>query len=156
MTNLEKALTLVFGAEGGYVNDPQDPGGETKYGISKRAHPNVDIKNLTMADAAGIYAAEYWNVPRCDDWAWPLCAYVFDTAVLQGPTTAIRLLQKAAGLSQTGILPRNQVVAIQRRDQRELCGMFLADRALRFTGTKNFDHYGRGWFKRLFLIAMDT
>ncbi len=55
------ALKFALKWEGGYVNDPDDPGGETKYGISKRAHPEVDIKNLTVAQAGEIYKREYWD-----------------------------------------------------------------------------------------------
>ena len=50
----------VLKREGGYVNDPDDPGGETKYGISKRAHPDVDIASLTPESAAEIYKDYYW------------------------------------------------------------------------------------------------
>lgn len=56
----QKGMVLAFQWEGGYVNDPQDPGGETKYGISKRFHPNVNIKALTPDQATQIYYNEYW------------------------------------------------------------------------------------------------
>ena len=46
--------------EGGYVNDPTDPGGETNYGISKRAYPKIDIKALTKHEAVKIYYKDYW------------------------------------------------------------------------------------------------
>jgi Glycosyl hydrolase 108/N-acetylmuramoyl-L-alanine amidase len=60
--NLQAALDFVLGddIEGGYVNNPADPGGETKFGICKRYHPDVDIKNLSREGAMAIYAREYW------------------------------------------------------------------------------------------------
>jgi len=75
--------------------------------------------------------------------------------VNQGASTAIKLLQKTLGTVQDGILGNNTLAAIKKADAVELCSMFLADRALRYTGTRNFDVYGRGWFKRLFKIAME-
>ena len=56
----------VIKHEGGYVNDPSDPGGETKYGISKKAYPKVDIKNLTLDDAIEIYKDDYWLPAKVD------------------------------------------------------------------------------------------
>ncbi len=79
--NFERALKLVLDHEGGYVNDPDDPGGETKYGISKRAYPSLDIKNLTVEQAAGIYWRDYWDACSCDQLAYPMDITVFDTAV---------------------------------------------------------------------------
>lgn len=150
----DKAFQHIINAEGGYVNHPDDPGGETKYGITKRDHPHLDIKNLTVADAKAIYKQNYWLAARCDDLPWPLSLYVFDAAVNQGPGTAVRLLQKSLGVAQDGVIGNNTRMAIQRADQDELSAMYLADRALRYTGTRNFDIFGRGWLKRLFLLAM--
>lgn len=67
--------------DGGYTNDPDDPGGETKWGISKRAYPNEDIKNLTPERALQIYASDYWDKAGCDDIPFPLNVVVFDSAV---------------------------------------------------------------------------
>ena len=61
----ETAIAFVLNEEGGYSNDPRDPGGETNFGISKRAHPQVDIKNLTLEEAESIYRYEHtaWDLP---------------------------------------------------------------------------------------------
>lgn len=67
--------------DGGYSNDALDPGGETKYGISKRAHPNEDIKNLTPERALDIYQTDYWNPIGGDNLPIPTCVVAFDTAV---------------------------------------------------------------------------
>lgn len=152
--SFDKAFEHVVGLEGGYVNDPRDPGGETKYGITKRDHPNVDIPNLTMDQAKDIYRAGYWIPARCDDLPWPLAAFVFDAAVNQGPGASIKMLQKSLNVSQDGVIGNNTLASLKRADQRELCAMFMANRALRYTGTQNFDVYGLGWFKRLFAITM--
>lgn len=82
--NFDKALSFTLLHEGGYSFDPNDPGGETNFGISKRYHPKVDIKNLTKDQAANIYLQEYWIPMKCDDLASPLDIVVFDSAVNPG------------------------------------------------------------------------
>ena len=62
----ETAIAFVLSEEGGYSNDPNDPGGETNFGISKRSHPNVDIKNMTQDEAESIYKYLYWDACRCE------------------------------------------------------------------------------------------
>ena len=64
-TSFDEIIEVVLHHEGGYVNDPKDPGGETNYGISKRAYPDVDIKNLTEDGAKDIYRRDYWEKYRC-------------------------------------------------------------------------------------------
>ncbi len=80
-----KALNFVLKWEGGYVNDKHDPGGETKYGISKRAYPHLNIKSLTKEQAAEIYRRDFWNQVGCDDCKDPrLALSQFDAAVNVG------------------------------------------------------------------------
>ncbi len=80
---------------GGYTNDPTDPGGETKYGIAKRYHPSLDIKNLTPEQAASIYATEYWDAAGCDSLSFPFNAAVFDTSVNCGVQRALDWMKQA-------------------------------------------------------------
>ena len=84
MEKFRKSLAFTLPHEGGYVNNPKDPGGETKWGISKRAYPNLDIANLAHIDAANIYAKDYWDACGCDALPFPFCSAVFDSAVLCG------------------------------------------------------------------------
>ena len=91
-----RAVEVVLAHEGGYVNDPRDPGGETKWGISKRSYPSLDIANLTREDAIAIYYRDWWRryeYDRLQDDA--VATKVFDLAVNMGPATAHRLLQEA-------------------------------------------------------------
>lgn len=81
--NFSLACRFVLKHEGGYSNDINDPGGETNFGISKRYHPNVDIKNLTEKDAAEIYFKQYW-LPTCDNLSFPQDMIYFDTFVNMG------------------------------------------------------------------------
>lgn len=88
--DLKKALTFVLKWEGEYSNDPNDPGGETKWGISKKAYPDEDIKNLTRERALEIYATDYWLAAGCDTLPFPANVAVFDTAVNCGVNRAVR------------------------------------------------------------------
>ena len=81
--NFTLALTFSLRWEGGdkYTNDPVDPGGETKYGISKRAYPDVDIKSLTLEEATLLYKKDYWDKAGCESMEKQLAIVVFDSAV---------------------------------------------------------------------------
>lgn len=92
--NFDKALAFVLKWEGGYSNDPDDPGGETNFGIDKRSHPNIDVKNLTIDQAREIYKTEYWFNCDCQRKEWPLDIIVFDTAVNMGQKRAGILYQE--------------------------------------------------------------
>src|SRR5690349_15926724 len=90
----KRGLEFVLQHEGGYVNDPNDPGGETRWGISKIAHPKEDIKNLTKERAAEIYFHEYW-LPYAAEWSWPISICVFDSVVNCGPQGLEKILRLA-------------------------------------------------------------
>jgi lysozyme family protein len=155
-TPFDKAFALVVGQEGGYSNDPADPGGETRYGITKRDHPDLDIKNLTLDQAKAIYLREYWTPAHCDVLPPALAIMLFDSAVNQGVVTAQRMLQMALGTSPDGVIGPHCVYQISKSDLRELSALFMAERVLRYARTNNFDRYGRGWMKRLFEIHADA
>lgn len=150
------AFEHVVGLEGGYVNDPRDPGGETKFGITKRDHPQENIRNLTLGRAKEIYFKEYWAPVRASELPWPLARLVFDSAVNQGVATSVKLLQKAAGVLPDGVVGPKTLAAVERAELGELCALFLAERGLKYMRTANFSIYGRGWLKRLFKLAMEV
>lgn len=150
----DKALAIVLRHEGGYVNDPRDPGGETKYGISKRAYPNVDIANLTVEDAAAIYRRDYWDKLRPDELPADLAVVLFDTAVNQGVSRAIRLLQKACGVAQDGVMGPNTIAAANR--MKDIVVRLSAERAIAYANTANFDTFARGWLRRAIATALEA
>lgn len=90
-----KAIEFVLRHEGGYSNDPNDPGGETNWGISKRSYPDRDIKNLTIDQAKDIYYNDYWLKNDCEIREWPLDLILFDTAVNMGSKRAKVLQQES-------------------------------------------------------------
>lgn len=86
-----------FDAEGGYSNNPDDPGGETKYGISKRAHPELDIKNLTLEEAIDIYRSDYWDFYNLDAYPSPLCICLLDAYVQHRPSVVKPMISQCNG-----------------------------------------------------------
>lgn len=89
------AVSRVLEDEGGTENAPDDPGGITRFGISAREYPTLDIANLTRADAIAIYYRDYWRPFGLDAAPGPIAAKVFDLAVNIGPSHAIGCLQRA-------------------------------------------------------------
>ena len=149
------AVAIVLAEEGGYVNDQQDPGGETKYGISKRQFPDVDIAALTQQQASALYERHYWDVCKCGELPWPLALFVFDSAVNQGCDAAKKMLQRALNVPQDGVLGSRTMDAA-RASRPWHAARFMAYRAMRYQGTRNFDRFGEGWLIRLFRVAMEA
>lgn len=155
MDAFERAFAIVVGEEGGYVNDPRDPGGETKYGVSKRSYPNEDIRGMTLDRARAIYRRDYWDKVRGDELPWPWALAVFDSAVNQGTATAVLMMQDAAGVMADGVIGPRTLEAVRNSNDRHFA-RFMARRALRYTQTRNFQTYGNGWLTRLFVIAREA
>ena len=122
----ERAVSVVLAHEGGYVNDPRDPGGETKYGISKRSYPSLDIANLTREDAIAIYYRDWWQrygYGRLQDET--VATKLLDMAVNMGPATAHRLLQEVLvflgyDIAVDGIIGPQTIGATNKADPKRL------------------------------------
>lgn len=95
--DFQQAVAFVLAQEGGYVNDPADPGGETKYGITKRSYPYLDIATLTREQAIGLYYVDYWEASGAPGLPMPLALVVFDTAVNVGVSRAQDWLAQSGG-----------------------------------------------------------
>ena len=154
--SFDKAFEILIGHEGGYVNNPNDPGGETKFGVSKRAYPTVDIANLTLDDAKAIYLRDYWKPVRADDLPYPVALAVFDMAVNSGVMAAVMCLQEAVGAKQDGRFGPATLAAVTRKPERELLVDFFAYRNIRNTEIKHWDHFKLGWSRRLFSLILQT
>ena len=118
MTNLETALVFSLKWEGGYSFDKDDPGGETNYGISKRAHPDLDIKNLTMPLVVEIYRKEYWEPAGCDNLDLPLAVCVFDTSVNMGVRKALQFLKETKEPIAYTTLRRNRYYELAKNNPK--------------------------------------
>ena len=151
--SFDTAFRFTIGHEGGYVNDVRDPGGETKFGISKRSYPNLDIKSLTLDQAQAIYKRDYWQQASCDRMPPVVAVAVFDAAVHHGPKTAVKLLQRALKVADDGEYGRITHGTLQSRDTNETLELLLSERAIYLTTCPAWPTYKRGWLKRLFSLA---
>lgn len=154
----DQAIEFVFKHEGGYVNDPLDPGGETKFGISKRSWPHIDIKNLTYDQAAEIYRDNYWDEVGGDLLPYSIALAVFDFAVNSGVSTAVKCLQTQVGAVPDGKFGPNTLREIQEEirivGEKRIAIKLCSDRADYFVSiVKSRPHmvrFLRGWMSRVF------
>jgi lysozyme family protein len=155
MDVFEKALKIILLHEGGYVNDPDDPGGETNFGISKRAYPNVDIKNLTEQEAGRIYKKDYWEVAKCDQIEnAQIAVHVFDMAVNAGVKRSVELLQRAVGTIVDGRIGPMTLKAVNGHPrQSELVWRYKYERVCHYAriAGKNtkLAKFLNGWISRV-------
>lgn len=154
LSNFDRAIPILLEEEGGLSDNPKDPGGLTKYGISQRAYPSVDIRALTPATAAAIYARDYWPACGADKLPWPLCLFVFDHAVNAGSVTAIKCLQRAARVGSDGELGTLTLGAVAAADLRLLCRQFNVERCRYYTRLAGFPTFGLGWMGRVASVAL--
>lgn len=139
----------VLSHEGGYVNDPNDPGGETKWGISKRSYPHLNIKDLTRQDAIAIYQRDFWQRVQGDKLPVPFVFQALDAAVNHGIGNAVRWMQRAAGVADDGVIGPVTLAAVARQEPADLVLLFNAERLEFYAKLKNFDNFGRGWTIRV-------
>tara|TARA_B100000287_G_scaffold228562_1_gene215468 strand:- start:3056 stop:3529 length:474 start_codon:yes stop_codon:yes gene_type:complete len=153
MNTFDEIIEKVLEHEGGYVNDPDDPGGETKYGIAKKFNPDVDIKNLTIEGAKEIYYEKYWKPSKADQLPDRLKHIYFDMVVNFGQGGAVRVLQQAAiskghDIKVDGGIGPNTIKAIQNVETDRV----RAYRVLKFANIvikrPTQEKFWLGWFRR--------
>jgi lysozyme family protein len=149
--DFDVAMQLIKRLEGGYVNDSKDKGGETKFGISKNAYPDLDIANLTYREAVAIYRRDYWDTIRGDDLPPAVALIVFDHAVNAGVSVAAKLLQDLVGVSQDGIVGPHTIsfTEIWFYSKPFQTVRLLSEKRLRFyKRLRDYDIWGKAWDKR--------
>lgn len=158
MSNLfyKTAVPHILDVEGGYVDNPYDPGGETKYGISKAAYPDLDIASLTESQAIEIYRKDYWvpTAGRIEDLSPQIAFVLFDWAVNSGLKVGVKKLQELLHITQDGnIGPKTREALMAFPDKNALTVNLLAARAMFYTQLKTWPKFGVGWMRRLFSVA---
>lgn len=147
--NFDQAFEVLLKHEGGYAADHRDPGGETKFGISKRSYPGEDIAGMTIERAKQIYLRDYWGPAGCDAVPDALKLQLFDTTVHSGVTMAIKTLQRAAYADADGILGPHTLMAVQSMPASRLIARFNGFRLEFLTGLPTWAEFGRGFAKRI-------
>lgn len=154
----ERLIGMILNHEGGYVNDPVDPGGETKYGISKRTYPYLDIKNLTVDQAKDIYYRDWWKPLRCPEIKHDRIAQKhLDTSINVGPRNGVRILQRALcdvgeAVVVDGIIGPKTLAATNRTDPDKLLATMRYQQAQFYKRIINRNpelaRFERGWMNR--------
>ena len=153
LTQFDDIIEVVLHNEGGYVNDPKDPGGANNFGIAKRSHPDVDIKNLTKEDAKRIYYQDYWMKNRVPQLPDELKHIYFDMCVNQGRGRAVKILQQAANAKGAelkvdgGLGPKtlSAMKGVELQRVRAYRVKYYADLVTRKPDLEKFYY---GWFRR--------
>lgn len=151
--DFDQAFERLIAHEGGYVNHPDDPGGETNWGITARtARANGytgSMRELTRRQAREIYRVAYWGRARADDYDPAIGFQLFDAAVNHGIGNAIRFLQRAVGVADDGIVGPQTVAAINSMETTDVLARFNAERLDFYTRLSTWPSFGRGWARRV-------
>lgn len=160
----DRALAHVLEMEGGYTDDPHDPGGPTNLGITlgvfaswrkvtltaaNRASLVRDLKAIDRATVREIYRRRYWDAARCAELPAPLAFLHFDAAVNHGVGNAIRFLQEAAGAGVDGEIGPETRAAVARTPLADALDAYAAIRKRRYRALPHFWRFGRGWLRRV-------
>ena len=149
----QQIFDRLIGHEGGYVNDLQDPGGETNWGVTKRtAQANGytgNMKTMTRQQAYEIYRRAFWLRYNCEQMPDAVAYQFFDAAVNHGFGNASRMLQRAVGVLDDGIIGKYSLEAINSNPISDTLMVLNGERLNFYTRLKNFDRFGKGWVSRV-------
>ena len=155
--NYDKCLETILHHEGGYVNHPKDPGGETNLGVTKRVYQEhggtKDMKDLLVEDVAPIYKKGYWDKMKCDDIPSGLDLCLFDFGVNAGPGRAAKFLQQMIGTTVDGGIGPNTLAKleeyIRENGEHEAVNKYQEMRQKYYEQLSTFATFGRGWTRRV-------
>lgn len=161
MTMFDKAFERVFTNEGGFQDDPKDRGnwtsgkigvGElkgTKFGLAAMTYPQLDIKNLTLSQAKEIYKRDWWDKLGMERFRSAMQYQMFDAAINHGMHNATKILQYAVSAKADGIIGPKTRAAAASMELNDLLMCFLAERLVFMTDIRTWEHYGKGWARRI-------
>ena len=156
-SNWKRSFELMLKSEGSFVNHPQDPGGMTNLGVTKRVWEQwvgresneKEMRSLTPAMVEPLYKRKYWDACKCDDLPEGLDYLVFDFAVNAGPGRSIKTLQTAVGTTPDGIIGPKTLAAVRAIDPHELIEKFSVAKTEFYESLPTFPTFGRGWLNRV-------
>lgn len=154
--NFPKCLAYVLQEEGGYVNNPRDPGGATNKGVTQTVYNQYraglhqqpqSVKLISDAEVADIYRRNYWNAVNGDALPSGVDYAAFDFAVNSGVNRAARFLQTCAGVAEDGRIGPKTIAAIH--DGKSVAVALCDKREAFMRSLSTFDTFGRGWIARV-------
>jgi lysozyme family protein len=144
----------------GYVNDPDDAGGETKFGVAKNANPTLNIKTLTWAQAKDVYYQKYWLLGQCDKLPPRVAILHFDGCVNHGVGRANKFLQMAVGVSPDGIVGPATVGKTKLLDEIKVCNLICNQRETFYrqivAAKPTQQKFLNGWLRRIIEMRVFT
>jgi lysozyme family protein len=155
MADFRQAVQKTLINEGGYVNDPNDKGGPTKYGITQADMPGIDIATITQEQAIAYYSAHYWKDLYSQINDQLLAEKLFDMGVLFGVGTAVRLLQismmDVIGMVSDGAFGPNTLAAVNQEPNLlpAYRHTLLAHCVNVVTNSPNDSEFVQGWIRRI-------
>ena len=153
MSNFDKAFDLLIGNEGGYVNNPADPGGETNWGITRAVAVDNgytgSIKLMPKETAKQIYKKMYWDKLQCDHLGFAVAFQLFDAGVNHGNAQAVKFLQRALSVVDDGVIGAKTIAATNSLDDLQIVMLFNAERIEFYTALKTFSTFGKGLVRRI-------
>lgn len=149
----KRCIRIVLRNEGGYVNNPNDPGGETNFGIAKKFYPEEDIKNMTKERATWLFYRDYWSPMKINKLTNPdLVLQVFDFGVNAGIRTSIRMLQRLVEVEDDGIIGPITAGVVNSWDE-SLVNKFKIRRKVYYMNLAakkpKLEIFLRGWLRRV-------
>lgn len=162
--NWEEALAHILKYEGGYVNHPNDPGGMTNLGVTKRVWEEwtgkpateADMRALTPAMVGPLYKKRYWDAVRGDDLPAGVDLCVFDCAVNAGVGRASKFLQHVVGATVDGQIGPATIAAVTKEPAALIIENFCALREAHYKSLNTFDTFGKGWMRRLASVKVES
>jgi len=152
MNGFSDVFAAVLGIEGGYSNNPADPGGATMYGITQAVARawgyQGDMQALPLSTAQAIAKAGYWDPYQCDQLDARIGLNVFDAAYNGGHPA--QWLQAAVGVQQDGVIGAITIAAVRALDPMLVVARFNASRLTYYTSlVDEWPTFGRGWTNRI-------
>lgn len=159
--NFPQCFALVLKNEGGYVDNPADPGGATNLGCTKAVWEQYighsvtkeDIKALTPNDVMPLYKERYWDTVKGDDLPIGVDYAVFDLAINSGAGKAAKTLQSALGVSADGKIGPATIAAAQAANSGEVASRICETRLAFLQGLSTWSTFGKGWGRRVAEVA---
>jgi lysozyme family protein len=153
MSNFDTAFDLLIGNEGGYVNNPVDPGGETNWGITRAVAVDNgytgSMKSMPKETAKQIYKKMYWDKLQCDQLGFAVAFQLFDAGVNHGNSQAVKFLQRALSVVDDGMIGAKTIAATNSLDDLQIVMLFNAERIEFYAALKTFSTFGKGWVRRV-------
>jgi lysozyme family protein len=156
-SNWQKSFELMLQSEGGYVNNPLDPGGRTNLGVTQAVWENwvgrkvdePEMRGLTAEKVEPLYKKNYWNAVRGDELPVGLDYLVFDFGVNAGAGRSIRLLQSAVGVTPDGGFGPITLNAVKSFEPAKLINNFSNEKVSFYKLLPTFSTFGKGWLNRV-------